>query len=203
VENREGLHAVSVTYAYRITLTLRVTKKEIVLRCVNARSDPDFDTFPRFIYDPDLAMLERHRIGQGDVDLALFKRDPVPLVLDADQKPCSRRLDFLHDGVDHRCIFKEISLYRRPMNSEQMEEIKRYFGVVAESLRSDIRQIAEGHATIRQELQRQRDEFRDEFKEMRALLRLSFSQLDQRIQTLESDMVALKSRMDRLESGRT
>jgi hypothetical protein len=89
------------------------------------------------------------------------------------------------------------------MNSEQMEEIKRYFGVVAESLRSDIRQIAEGHATIRQELQRQRDEFRDEFKEMRALLRLSFSQLDQRIQTLESDMVALKSRMDRLESGRT
>jgi hypothetical protein len=89
------------------------------------------------------------------------------------------------------------------MNSEQMEEIKRYFGVVAESLRSDIRQIAEGHATIRHELQRQRDEFRDEFKEMRALLRLSFSQLDQRIQTLESDMVALKSRMDRLEAGRT
>lgn len=27
----EGLHAVSVTHAYRITLTLRVTKKEIVL----------------------------------------------------------------------------------------------------------------------------------------------------------------------------
>lgn len=27
----EGLHAVSVTHAYRMTLTLRVTKKEIVL----------------------------------------------------------------------------------------------------------------------------------------------------------------------------
>lgn len=54
------------------------------------------------------------------------------------------------------------------MNAEQMEEIKRHFGVVAESLRSDIRQIAEGHATIRHELQDLRGEFRDEFKEMRA-----------------------------------
>ena len=64
------------------------------------------------------------------------------------------------------------------MNAEQMEEIKRHFGVVAEALRSDIRQIAEGHATIRHELQEHREEIRDEFKEMRALLRLSFSQLD-------------------------
>jgi len=82
-----------------------------------------------------------------------------------------------------------------------MEEIKRHFGVVAESLRSDIRQIAEGHATIRNELQDLRNEFKDEFKEMRALMRLSFSQLDQRIVTLESDISMLKSRMDRLEQA--
>lgn len=88
------------------------------------------------------------------------------------------------------------------MNAEQMEEIKRHFGVVAESLRSDIRQIAEGHATIRHELQDLRGEFRDEFKEMRALMRLSFSQLDQRIRTLESDISTLKARMDRLETSR-
>lgn len=87
------------------------------------------------------------------------------------------------------------------MNREEMEEIKRHFGVVAESLRSDIRQIAEGHATIRHELQDLRSEFKDEFKEMRALLRLSFSQLDQRIVTLESDISMLKSRMDRLEQA--
>ena len=60
------------------------------------------------------------------------------------------------------------------MNSEQVEEIKRHFGVVAGALRSDIRRIAEGHAGIRLELQEIRDEFRDEFKEMRALMRLSF-----------------------------
>ena len=39
-----------------------------------------------------------------------------------------------------------------------MEEIKRHFGIVAESLRSDIQQIAEGHDLIRHELQIQREE---------------------------------------------
>ncbi len=88
------------------------------------------------------------------------------------------------------------------MNAGQMEEIKRHFGLVAEALRSDIRPIAEGHATIRHELQEHRGEIRDEFKEMRALLRLSFSQPDQRVHPLETDSSALKARMDRLESSR-
>jgi hypothetical protein len=105
-------------------------------------------------------------------------------------------------GKTCRCNFEEIRLYKRPMNTEQVEEIKRHFGVVADSLRSDIRQIAEGHATIRHELHDLRGEFRDEFKEMRALIRLSFSQLDQRLRTLESDISTLKARMDRLETSR-
>jgi hypothetical protein len=61
------------------------------------------------------------------------------------------------------------------MNVEQIEEITRHFGVVAESLRNDIRQVAEGHVTIRHELQEHRGETRDGFKEMRALMRPSFS----------------------------
>ena len=88
------------------------------------------------------------------------------------------------------------------MNDAQVEEIKRHFGVVAEALHSDIRQIAEGHSGIRRELQAMHDEFRDEFKEMRALMRLSFSQLDQRIRTLETDISTLKARMDRFETHR-
>jgi len=88
------------------------------------------------------------------------------------------------------------------MNAEEMEELKRHFGVITESLRSDIRQIAEGHATVQQELHDHREEMRDEFKEMRAILRLSFSQLDQRIRALESDVTMLKTRMERLETGR-
>ncbi len=62
------------------------------------------------------------------------------------------------------------------MTDAQVEEIKRHFGVVVEALRSDLRQIAEGHSDIRNELQEIRDEFRDGFKEMRALMRLAFSQ---------------------------
>ncbi len=81
-------------------------------------------------------------------------------------------------GGNLRCIFEVIGLYKQPMNAEQMEEIKRHFGVVTEGLRSDIRQIAEGHATIQHVLQEHRGEIRDEFKKMRARLRLSFSQLD-------------------------
>ena len=88
------------------------------------------------------------------------------------------------------------------MNDAQVEEIKQHFGVVSEALRSDIRQIAEGHSGIRRELQELRDEFRDEFKELRALIRLSFSQLDQRIRTLETDISTLKARMDRIETHR-
>lgn len=98
-------------------------------------------------------------------------------------------------------MFEAKGIYRPSMNAEQMEEVKRHIGVVAESLRSDIRQIAEGHATIRHELQEHREEIRDEFKEMRALMRLSCSQLDQRIPILESDVTTLKTRMDRFEPG--
>jgi hypothetical protein len=46
------------------------------------------------------------------------------------------------------------------------------------------------------------EEIRDEFKETRGLLRLSFGQLDQRVDNLEADVSSLKSRIDDLESGR-
>jgi uncharacterized protein YceH (UPF0502 family) len=88
------------------------------------------------------------------------------------------------------------------MNDAQVEEIKGHFGLVEKSLRSDIRQIAQGHSGIRRDIQGLCEEVRDEFKEMRPLLRLSFSQLDQRIHTLETDIATLKTRMDRLESLR-
>lgn len=48
------------------------------------------------------------------------------------------------------CI--SVRLYKQPMNGAQVEEIRRHFGVVAEALPSDIRQIAEGHSGILHEL---------------------------------------------------
>lgn len=89
------------------------------------------------------------------------------------------------------------------MNAEQLEEINRHFSVVSEALRSDIRRIAERHSTLCHELQEPRGEIRDEFKEMQTLLQLSFSQFDQHIYTLETDISTLKNRMDRLEASRS
>ncbi len=64
------------------------------------------------------------------------------------------------------------------MNDSQVEEIKRHCAVVATALRSDLRQIAEGHAGIRRALLERHDELRDECKEMCVLMQRSFSQLD-------------------------
>ncbi len=86
------------------------------------------------------------------------------------------------------------------MSNEEMEEIKRHFGVVAESLRSDIQQIAEGHEMIRRALDTQREELKEEFKETKSLMRWSHAQLNERIDSVQSDVSVLKSRVDRLES---
>lgn len=40
----------------------------------------------------------------------------------------------------------------------KFEEIKRYFGVVAEGLRNEIRQVAEGHEVIRNEIRALRED---------------------------------------------
>jgi ubiquinone biosynthesis protein UbiJ len=86
------------------------------------------------------------------------------------------------------------------MNSEEMEEVKRYFGVVAEGLRHDLQQVAEGHQVILGQVQEFREEVKEEFKEVRALMKFSFAELDHRIQSLESDVGGLKARLDRLEA---
>ena len=87
------------------------------------------------------------------------------------------------------------------MTHEEMEEVKRHFGVVADGLRSDIRLVAEGHAaldlkfdtmrggvsaldlkldTVRQGVSVFREEFLEfrkdvqgEFRDLRALVRFS------------------------------
>ena len=50
------------------------------------------------------------------------------------------------------------------MNTEDMEGIKRYFGVVAEGLRHDLQQVAEGHQVILTQAQQFREEVQEEFK---------------------------------------
>jgi len=85
------------------------------------------------------------------------------------------------------------------MNEEQLREIKRHFEVVAEHLSKDIVAVAEGHETIRREAAEFRREMREEFKEVKSLIRFSYAELDRRIQRLEEDAVRVENRLDQLE----
>ena len=80
-----------------------------------------------------------------------------------------------------------------------MEEIKRHFGVVAEELRGEIRQVAEGHEVIREEIKAFREEVKEEFIEVKAMIKLSYAELDHRLTTVEGEVSSLKNRMGRLE----
>ena len=86
------------------------------------------------------------------------------------------------------------------MEKGEIEEIKRYFGVVAEGLRSEIRQVAEGHDIIREEIKQFREEVKEEFKEVKAMIKFSYAELDQRVRVLERDVQSLSTRLDRLEA---
>ncbi len=71
------------------------------------------------------------------------------------------------------------------MDNETVDEIKRHFNVVAEGLRAEIRLVAEGLQGFREEAAGEFRAVRGELSEMRAMVRLSFGDLDRRIRSLE------------------
>ena len=78
------------------------------------------------------------------------------------------------------------------MDRESTEEIKRHFNVVAEGLRSEIRTIAEGLGATNERLDTTNERvdgilsrMAEEFRDMRAMIRLLFGDLDRRIRALE------------------
>lgn len=90
------------------------------------------------------------------------------------------------------------------MDRETVDEIKRHFGVVAEDLRKEIRLVGESVSAHRGETSREfaavRAEFRHEINEVKALIRLSYGQLDQRLITLETDVSDLRARLEKVET---
>jgi hypothetical protein len=100
------------------------------------------------------------------------------------------------------------------MTPEEREEIKRHFDVVAEGLRSDIRTVGEGVAmnterldrldgdfrAFRDEMYGFRDETRQNFSELRSMIKLSYAELDRRISTLEASYDDLATRLTRVET---
>ena len=84
------------------------------------------------------------------------------------------------------------------MDRETVDEIKRHFGVVAEELRSDIRAVAEGQSEMRREMDAFRADVAREFEETRALLRLSYGELDRRVTGLETEVADPRARLERV-----
>jgi hypothetical protein len=86
------------------------------------------------------------------------------------------------------------------MDHESVEEVKRHFNVVAESLRGEIRILADAlgantdrldgleqaHGGLTGRLDRFEAYVAAEFVETRAMIRLSYGELERRIQTLEN-----------------
>ena len=86
------------------------------------------------------------------------------------------------------------------MDRETADEIKRHFSVVAEGLRSEIRTVAEGLVATNEKIDRLESRITEELNEIKAMIHLSFGELDRRIQSLEKDVGSLRARLERLEA---
>ena len=86
------------------------------------------------------------------------------------------------------------------MDRETADEIKRHFSVVAEGLRSEIRTVAVGLVETNEKIDRLESRITEELNEIKAMIRLSFGELDRRIQSLEKDVGSLRARLERLEA---
>jgi hypothetical protein len=93
----------------------------------------------------------------------------------------------------------------RQHTDESVAESRRHSEVVAEGLRQEIRLVAEGVEVLDGKIARQIGELRREmnegFDEIKAMIRLSYAELDRRLRTLEEIVLALQSRVDRLEKA--
>ena len=79
------------------------------------------------------------------------------------------------------------------------DEIKRHFDVTAESLRSEVRQVAEGLISLDEKMERKFAEVHREFDEVKAMIKFSHAEPARRLDSHEHDIADLRDRVERLE----
>ena len=117
-----------------------------------------------------------------------------------DQENLAPLIEFIgkkFDQVDQR--FEAMDRRFEAMEVK-IEEGHRHTGVLIEAVRDDVRQVAEGVAETNQRLDRFEQKVEAEFVETRAMIRVSYAQLDRRIQDLEGNYASLSERVGRLEA---
>ncbi len=94
---------------------------------------------------------------------------------------------------------------RRELREENTahQETRRHFGVLVEGLQTTIGAIAEGVVSANQRIDRLEVTMKEEFAEVRAMIKFSHSDLDRRMRTLEEIVSDLQGRVERLESSST
>ena len=137
------------------------------------------------IVSADVAWL-RVSVGELRADVDELKQGQAELRADVDQ---------LKQGqAELRADIDELKKGQAELRAD-VDELKQGQA----ELRADVNRLAEGQAELRQELRGFRAEVGAEFTELRAQIRLSYSGLDQRLQTLEHEVQDLRSRVLRLE----
>lgn len=75
------------------------------------------------------------------------------------------------------------------MNNEQMEEIKRHFGVVAEGLGHKIQRVAEGVSNIKETFDRDMTSLREDneqaHREILSAIKFSYAELDHYLKSIQ------------------
>jgi DNA mismatch repair ATPase MutS len=79
--------------------------------------------------------------------------------------------------------------------SEKTEEMKRHSGALSEDLGHRLDLIVEGHQALHQKIEKLETKMEHEFLEMRALIQLSYRQLQERVETLEQRVQFIEKRL--------
>jgi hypothetical protein len=104
-------------------------------------------------------------------------------------------------AVETRRYVDEVAVDLRQYVDDSATETRRHFGVAEEGLRRDIQRVAEQVIAVDQKLERFRGEVTQEFIEVKSMIRLSYSELDRRLRTLEDVVLTLQARVERLEAA--
>ncbi len=113
------------------------------------------------------------------------------------------KIDSRLDGMDARfdAMDSRLDAMQEHIDTKTAEN-RRHFEVVAESLRTEIQQVAEGHQVLLNGQARIVERMDQVERELGAMIKFSYADLDRRIRGLEEDVSSLASRVERLEAQR-
>jgi len=78
---------------------------------------------------------------------------------------------------------------------EKTEEVRRHSGVLHEDVLQRLDLVVEGHQALHQKIEKSAARMEHEFVETRALIELSYRQLQQRVETLEQRVQIIEKRL--------